>query len=348
MALGVLKAFAPGDIPRLAEVGIDAPAALFTAAILILVTVIVGFVPGLVASRMRSVDGLLSATRVSEGRVTARLRDGLIAEIALASALVICAGLSLRSLHALTRVDIGFATEQRFSFKTNLTADAYPTPEKVDAFYDQLTNTLAALPGTRSVGFVSVRAVEWRRAGGGSVTGPGSVRRDSSTTVGWGIVRGRYFKTMGVGLMAGRLFEPGDRADSLPVLIDRVSCGDAVASDATLLTCPPYVARPSIPPATSQISPSRVPVRSVDLAIGKALAEECVLTLEERTTPNRREQLGERIQREIHPGGSLETPCVRRTDATGNRGDVFIDETIGLCSGSREPFQFELAQLSAP
>ena len=155
MALGVLKAFAPGDIPRLAEVGIDAPAALFTAAILILVTVIVGFVPGLVASRMRSVDGLLSATRVSEGRVTARLRDGLIAEIALASALVICAGLSLRSLHALTRVDIGFATEQRFSFKTNLTADAYPTPEKVDAFYDQLTNTLAALPGTRSVGFVS-------------------------------------------------------------------------------------------------------------------------------------------------------------------------------------------------
>ena len=172
VALGVLKAFAPGDIPRLAEVGIDAPAALFTAAILILVTLIVGFVPGLVASRMRSVDGLLSATRVSEGRVTVRLRDGLtIAEIALASALVICAGLSLRSLHALTRVDIGFATEQRFSFKTNLTADAYPTPEKVDAFYDQLTTTLDCAPrntlGRRRV----VRAVERRRAGGGSVTG---------------------------------------------------------------------------------------------------------------------------------------------------------------------------------
>ena len=64
------------------------------------------------------------------------------------------------------------------------------------------------------------------------------------------------------------------------------------------------------------ISPSQVLVRSFDLAIGKALAEECVLALEERTTPNRREQLGERIQREIQPGGSLETPCVRRTDAT--------------------------------
>ena len=89
-------------------------------------------------------------------------------------------------------------------------------------------------------------------------------------------------------------------------------------------------------------------MRSFDLAIGKALAEECVLALEERTIPNRREQLGERIQREIQPGGSLETPCVRRTDATGNRGDVFIDEAIGLDSGSREPLQFEFAELAAP
>ena len=32
----------------------------------------------------------------------------------------------------------------------------------------------------------------------------------------------------------------------------------------------------------------------------------------------------------------------------GNRGDVFIDEAIGLDSGSREPLQFESAELSAP
>ena len=237
VALRVLKAFAPGDIPRLAEVGIDATAALFTAAILILVTVIVGFVPGLVASRMRSVDGLLSATRVSEGRVTVRLRDGLtIAEIALASALVICAGLSLRSLHALTRVDIGFATEQRFSFKTNLTADAYPTPERVDVFYDQLNNALSALPGTRSIGAVSYVPLSGEGQAVEAAPATGSIRGDSPATVGWGIVRGRYFETMGVGLVAGRLFDRGDRAGSLPVLIvDDLLAGDWWGSPAAAI-----------------------------------------------------------------------------------------------------------------
>ena len=47
-------------------------------------------------------------------------------EIALAASLIVCAGLTLRSLQALVHVDLGFATEQRFSFKTNLTERGYP------------------------------------------------------------------------------------------------------------------------------------------------------------------------------------------------------------------------------
>ena len=108
------------------------------------------------AARFRGLDGGVPTSRVSDGRATTRLRDGLtIVEIALAAALVICAGLTLRSLHKLLTVDLGFATTHVVSFKTNLTAGAYPDAERVARFYDALHARLQALPGARRVGAVS-------------------------------------------------------------------------------------------------------------------------------------------------------------------------------------------------
>ena len=57
--------------------------------------------------------------------------------MALAAALVIGAGLTLRSLQSLLRDDVGFVTTNRVSFKTNLTAKAYPDAARVAQFYDQ-------------------------------------------------------------------------------------------------------------------------------------------------------------------------------------------------------------------
>ena len=51
--LAVLKAFAPGGIPRLADVTISTPAMLFIGVVLVTVTLVVGLAPAVVASRMR-------------------------------------------------------------------------------------------------------------------------------------------------------------------------------------------------------------------------------------------------------------------------------------------------------
>lgn len=218
--LTAMKAFGPGDIPRLHEVALNAPTALFTCAALVVVTLLVGLAPALVALRMNVLEATIPTGRSSDGRTSSRIRDTLtVVEIALAASLLVCAGLTLRSLNALLAVDVGFATEHRFSFKTNLTARDYPDQARVGRFYDALTTRLASLPGTLSIGAISYLPLSGE---GQAVTaapldaGAGAA---TDATVGWGIVGGRYFETMGVRLRHGRLFSDEDRAGSVAVAI---------------------------------------------------------------------------------------------------------------------------------
>jgi putative ABC transport system permease protein len=221
LALELLKAFAPGDIPRLQETAIDLSTALFTGGVLVVVTLLVGLAPALVALRMNVFDGLISAGRSSDGRATTRLRDSLtVAEIALAASLLLCAGLTLRSLQALVTVDLGFATEQRFSFKTNLTERDYPDAARVEGFYQRLTTRIESLPGVRSIGAISYLPLSGEgQAVTASPTPASGGGEPPAITVGWGIVRGRYFETMGVALLQGRLFSLDDRPGSPAVAI---------------------------------------------------------------------------------------------------------------------------------
>jgi predicted permease len=220
VGLVLLKAFAPGDIPRLSETEIGIPAALFTGGTLIVVTLLVALAPALVALRMNMFEESIPTGRSTEGRTTTRLRDILtVAEIAVAASLLVCAGLTLRSLNALVQVELGFATEQRFAFKTNLTERAYPDAARVDRFYEQLTSRIESLPGTLSIGAVSYLPLSGE---GQSVPAAPAGAPDGEApplTVGWGIVRGRYFETMGITLLQGRLFSPHDRTDSPAVAV---------------------------------------------------------------------------------------------------------------------------------
>jgi putative ABC transport system permease protein len=220
--LALLKAYAPGDIPRLHEAAIDIPAALFTAGLLVVVTLLVGLAPAVVAIRLNAFEGGFATTRSSDGRTTTRLRDVLtITEIALAASLLVCAGLTVRTLHALTRVDLGFATEHRFSFKTNLTERDYPDAARVAEFYEQLTTKLESLPGTLSIGAISYLPL----SGEGPSIPVAAIGGEAGAevTADWRIVRGRYFETMGIPLIEGRFFSAIDHAGApMVAIVDEV------------------------------------------------------------------------------------------------------------------------------
>jgi len=125
----------------------------------------------------------------------------------------------LRSLQGLLRDDVGFTTTNRVSFKTNLTAQAYPDAARVAQFYDQLSARLAATPGVRRLGGVSYVPM----SGEGNVTEavPETPSGSASRTpvVRWSVVRGQYFETMGIALVRGRYFADTDAANAPLVAI---------------------------------------------------------------------------------------------------------------------------------
>jgi predicted permease len=221
--LDLLKAFAPADIPRLQEVSVNGLVAVFTAGVLVLVTLFVGLFPAVAALKVRVSDGIIQAGRSTENRAAARLRDSLtLVEIAVAVMLLVCAGLTLRSLQRLMNVDIGFATSRLFSFKTNLTEPEYPDADRANRFYEQLTARLEALPGVTSVGAVSYLPLSGESqsvAAAVPTAGAASGSGESTYQVGWRIVRDAYFETMGLKLVRGRGFSAADDMGGLSVAV---------------------------------------------------------------------------------------------------------------------------------
>jgi len=226
LGLVLLQAFPPADIPRLEEASLNGPVLAFVAGLLALVTVGVSLAPAFSVLRARMAEGLAGTGRVTESRGAVRLRDLLTgAQIALAVLLLVSGGLALRSLVGLLHVDLGFDTAQVLSFKTNLTAEAYPDAARTNRFYEDFSARLAALPGVVSVGSVShlplsgeMQVTSLSSASNSSVTLPAS-----GQPVGWRVVRGAYFETLGLSLERGRFFDGTDRSGNrLVAIVDDV------------------------------------------------------------------------------------------------------------------------------
>ncbi|HEY2139246.1 MAG TPA: ABC transporter permease, partial [Chthoniobacterales bacterium] len=216
-----LVAAVPQNIPRANEIKLDAAVLAFTMTLSLATGIVFGLVPAWQASHVDLNTALKSGTRGaggSEGKH--RVRNALVmTEVALALILLICASLLIESFARLGRVDIGMRTERLFTARIGLPGSAYPRPENVISFFDQLIPRLRTIPGVESVtavwplplsGSVNVSSfdIEERPAPEGQQ--PDAVTR---------IVGPDYFKTMGIPVLQGRGFEATDQLKSLPVVI---------------------------------------------------------------------------------------------------------------------------------
>ncbi len=216
--LETFKAFSPEQIPRLQDVRLNGVVTAFTCGTLALVTLIVGLAPALSVMKAGGNQAGGASVRTTNNRATGRLRDALtIVEIAMAVVLLIGAGLTFRSLQGLTHVDLGFATSHLFTFKTNLTPDAYPDADRANQFYDQLSARLENLPGVTGVSAVSYLPL----SGEANWTSAGNPSDENAPAIDVmrAIVRGRYFESMRMTLLRGRLFDATDAKGAPPVAI---------------------------------------------------------------------------------------------------------------------------------
>jgi putative ABC transport system permease protein len=179
---------------------------------------LVGLVPAFQATRTDPHDSLKSDGRSGQGRGGQRLRQGLVVlEIALSVVLLLGAGLLIRSFLNVQRVDLGFEPRNVLTMRLTLPRERYPG-EAVNAFFDNLTERLSALPGVSSVSaasqFPPMAPFDTQfRLERGHVDG--STLPTALITV----ATPRHFDTLRVPLHSGRAFAATDRLDSPPVAI---------------------------------------------------------------------------------------------------------------------------------
>ena len=149
-----------------------------------------------------------------------RLRNTLVVvEVALALLLLTGAGLLLQSFARLSRVNPGVQPDRLLTAAITLPNSAYPKPENVALFQDQLLTRIRALPGVRGASTVFPLPLS-----GSNVTTSFDLeehpkpegQRDASPIR---VAGSDYFQTMGVSLVRGRLFDSSDRFESKQVMV---------------------------------------------------------------------------------------------------------------------------------
>ncbi|MCE9669957.1 ABC transporter permease [Myxococcus stipitatus] len=204
---------------RAVEVDVGAPMLVINLGLSLGTGLVLSLLPALPA---RTVFGSGSLRGAGASRVSPRLRGFfIVAQVALSCVLLVGAGLMLRSMARLHRVDPGFDPENVLTARVDLGWDRYREEDKVRAFAEQLVPRLEGLPGVSAVGiandlplgggspWTSTLQVEGQDVLAGQVRPQADLR---SATPG-------YFRALGVPLVTGRLFEPGDGPGAAQVVV---------------------------------------------------------------------------------------------------------------------------------
>jgi len=232
-SLGAAIAFAPADIPRLHEVGLDARVVSFAMALALLVTIVGVLLPGLRRSSATIAPALKDGAPVSVKQAS-RMRRALVAvEIGVTVVLLVGAGLLTRSFAGLQRVDPGFDTQNLLVLRLAPDVTRYQRNEQRNDYYGRVLNSIRELPGVRSVAAVTFLPMstigqdfyrpywlEGARPDGFAVT-QANVRM---ATPG-------YFSTLGLPLASGREFSAQDGLDAPRVIIINESLARSVWKD---------------------------------------------------------------------------------------------------------------------
>jgi putative ABC transport system permease protein len=233
-------------IPRLGEVAINGWVMAFNMALTLLTGLLFGLAPALQFSRPDLNHALKEGAAVSARGFRFGLRRGtqsllVVGEVALALALLVGAGLLIRSLWRLQQIDPGFQPDRLLTLQLEFPDFRYRNDAQVMSFVTQLGERLAATPGVESVGMAdSLPLSPVGSFGSITIEGKADLRATPDDLPGgfpppppppgpgagfigpsafFSRISPGYFRTLGIPLRQGREFGPHDIRRSLPVAI---------------------------------------------------------------------------------------------------------------------------------
>jgi len=156
---------------------------------------------------------------VSGGLSSVRFRKALVvSQIVLTTVLLVGAGLFARSLNNLNRLDLGVRVDHLIAFSIAPELNGY-SPQRTIAFFDDLRQGIAALPGVRSVSAAESPILTDSNSGSNVTIEGYQAQENESVGVYHNRVGPDYFATMGVPLIGGREFTAADKAGGPKVAI---------------------------------------------------------------------------------------------------------------------------------
>jgi len=151
LATKVILASLPGALPRASEVSLDSHVLLFTMAISLFAGIIFGLAPALKTSRVDLHEVLKESGRNSSGARHKLQGIFVIVEVAMALVLLVGAGLMLRSLTELWRVDPGFNPSHAITFVLSMPADSATTSAETRARLRHFDDKMHGIAGVQAV-----------------------------------------------------------------------------------------------------------------------------------------------------------------------------------------------------
>jgi predicted permease len=209
--LALVASLLPPDATNTLEFELQGRVVLFAAAL----SIATGFVFGLFPAWHSTKPDLVSAIKAQAGqpsgaRAAARFRTSLVtAQIALSMALLMCAGLFVKSLSNVSRVNLGIKVDNVIVFGISPGLNGY-TPERSKTLYERLEQELGGTPGATGVAMARIALLAGSNSGT-NVSVEGFARGpDIDTDSNYNEIGPGYFRTLGVPLISGREFTAAD------------------------------------------------------------------------------------------------------------------------------------------
>jgi predicted permease len=229
-ALGLLLAYfgtkavlnmLPNTLPRAEEIALDSRVLLFTMALSLFAAIIFGLAPALKSSRVNLQEILKEGGRGSSG-ARHRLQGSFVAlEVGMTLLLLIGAGLMLRSLSALWRVNPGFNPSHAITFSLSMPSTSATTSDETRARLRQFDDKMRSIPGVQAVSVtLGSRPMIHDSSLPFWIEGQPKPANDNEMPQAmFYLVEAGFQEAMGVTLQRGRFVTPQDN-EKTPVVID--------------------------------------------------------------------------------------------------------------------------------
>ena len=226
LAIWIVRVFlvlAANNLPRAATIQVDGRVLAFTAALSLLVGVVCGLSP-LIRMRFRELTSALREgdVRTGSGGGTTFGNGLVVAEIAIAFALLVGAGLMVKNLILLERRDAGITTDHVIVFDITPGGQRYRDPASIRALFRDLQGRLTALGGVQHVGLTSHLPM-YRFGSNGEMTRDGGNPwgENENPLVEYCFLYGDYLQALGIPIVRGRALDARDGDGTQTVLINQ-------------------------------------------------------------------------------------------------------------------------------